>query len=203
MLNNVLFLFCAVLFMFWFFFFMTRFTCCCFCCLLLQCFCVVAAAGFAFPPPSFPRIYLVIKHFIFQITWYFCFLLCCSRTGYFLWQIYMLLFLLIVVTVFCVLLFRLVSCVPCSFFCVVFLLWPQMHRTLVMFICLWHFCFVCVFSCWIVVLLFGLLFSCCCRPWQISSPRALSAPICLVYLPPHIKLAHSVHPHHWWAYMHL
>ena len=89
------------------------------------------------------------------------------------------------------------------FFCAVFVFWPHIDRTLVCLFYLWHFCFVCVFSCWFVVLLFGLLFSCCCHPWQISSPRALSAPMCLVYLPPHIKLVHSVHPHHWWEYMHL
>ena len=72
----------------------------------------------------------------------------------------MLLLLLLVVAVFCVLLFRLVSCVTCSFFCAVFLFWPPIDRNPVTFIlftafllCLSVFLLVCCASFWFDVFL--------------------------------------------------
>ena len=127
-----------------------------------------------------------------------------SRCLFFYDKIYMLLLLLLVVTVFCVLLFRLVSCVTCFFLRCFFVLashWSQPGG--VYFV----YSIFALFECFLAGLLCFFLVWCFLavairdkyrRPGPCEHPAT-----CFLCLPPHIKLTDSAHPHHSWAYMHL
>ena len=65
-----------------------------------------------------------------------------------------------------------------------------------------HFCFLCVFSCSFVVVLFCLLFSGFWYELQISSPRSLWALPCLLCAPTHTEMIHYANPHHSWTPVH-
>ena len=77
---------------------------------------------FCLPPPFFPPDLLLTKHWMLNSVLFLFSTVLFSRFLFFYSKIYMSLFLLLVVGAFCVLLFRLVSCVPCLFFALFFVL---------------------------------------------------------------------------------
>ena len=169
-------------------------------CVFLRCYFLLFCVFFA----SFPRICLLHRHWI-QINLLFLFLLCFfSALCFFYNTIYVLLFLshdaqenvapvdfgswLMSFLLFCSVVFG------ADF-------WLTKPRRGLF--CLHHFCFLCVFSWWFVVILFALRFLAVRHPWQISSPGPLWALQCLPHVPPHITLTHYANPDHTWTSMHL